>query len=218
MNPEIKEIMQKEFYIIMGRSGCGKGTQAELLKFYLENERNRKTLHVATGGNFREFIKRDNYTADKTRDTLNTGGLMPEFLAIWNWSNIFIDKLTGEENVILDGAPRKLIEVRALESSVNFYNYKKVTVIYLNVSKDWAIDRLTERGREDDNDKLEQEKKMNWFNSDVFPCINLYKVMSENKNLNVENISEQIDYKFIEINGEQSIEDVQVELISKLVK
>lgn len=200
MNPENK---QKEFYIIMGRSGCGKGTQAELFKSYLENKNNIVTLHVTTGGNFREFIKTDNYTSSKTKDILNTGGLMPEFLAIWNWSNIFIKSFSGYEDIILDGAPRKLIEITALESALNFYNYKKVTVIYLNVSKGWAIDRLVGRGREDDNDKLEQERKMKWFQADVMPCIDFYK---NNPN-----------YKFVEVNGEQSVEEVQSELISKLI-
>lgn len=211
MNLENKE---KEFYIIMGRSGCGKGTQAELLKADLESRDNTRTLHVTTGGNFREFIKRDNHTASGTKEILNTGGLMPEFLAIWNWSNIFIDRLTGEESVILDGAPRKLIEVDALESAINFYNYKKVTVIYLNVSKDWAISRLEGRGREDDNKKEEQERKMSWFQSDVLPCINLYKNKSE-KSKEGEKVG-NINYNFVEVNGEQNIEEVQAELILKL--
>ena len=114
---------------------------------------------------------------------------MPEFLAIWNWSNIFIDKLTGGESVILDGAPRKLIEVDALDSAINFYNYKKVTVIYLNVSKDWAIDRLVDRGREDDNQKEEQDRKMSWFESDALPCINLYKNKSEKSKENENKIN-----------------------------
>jgi adenylate kinase family enzyme len=204
----------------MGRSGCGKGTQAELLKNYLENKKKEegneeeKVMHLTTGGNFRELIKRDIYTTNEIKETLNAGGLMPEFLAIWNWSNIFINNLTENETIILDGAPRKLIEVDALDSAINFYDYKKVTIIYLNVSKDWAVNRLASRGREDDDQKEEQERKMSWFESDVLPCIDLYK----NKSEDIVNFPNQnnIDYNFLEINGEQSVEEVSAELISKL--
>jgi adenylate kinase family enzyme len=139
---------------------------------------------------------------------------MPEFLAIWNWSNIFINNLTENETIILDGAPRKLIEVEVLESAINFYDYKKVTIIYLNVSKDWAINRLASRGREDDDQKEEQERKMSWFESDVIPCIDLYKNKSED--IGSSPNQNNIDYNFIEINGEQSVEEVSAELISKL--
>ena len=185
----------------MGKSGCGKGTQAELLHKYLEDKK-REVLYVTTGGNFREFIKSDTYTANKSKHLINSGGLMPEFLAIWNWSTIFIDKIKGEEDIILDGAPRKIIEVEAILQAINFYEYKNIYVIYVNVSDGWAVQRLKDRGRSDDNQKEEQEKKMSWFKKDVMPCLELFK---ENKSVN-----------FIEVNGEQSVESVHAELISKL--
>ncbi len=197
---------EKEFYIIMGRSGSGKGTQSELLKSFLEKgiqaNVNKKFLHITTGVGFREFIEGDSASAVISKKITNAGGLNPEFLAIWNWSNIFINNLSGDESVILDGAPRKEVELKALESAIDFYGYKKVTVIYINVRKEWAIDRLISRGRSDDNQKEEQDKKMKWFEEDVFPCINLYKQSDKNN--------------FIEINGEQSIENVQKEIIEKL--
>jgi adenylate kinase len=222
------EAEEKEFYIIMGRSGSGKGTQAQILKSFLEkkNEKKdiessgyvnfaevkpRKVIHITTGDNFRELVKRDSYSAEKIKKTLNEGGLIPEFLAIWNWSNIFIDNLNKEEIVILDGAPRKMMEIEALEGALSFYNYKKVNIIYLNVSADWAIDRLIYRGREDDDEKEEQNRKMSWFETNVLPCIDLYKkkskIVAENNHIN---------YNFIEVNGEQSIEGVNAEIISKL--
>jgi adenylate kinase family enzyme len=194
--------MNKAFYIIIGRSGCGKGTQAELLKEKLEKRGAEKVLHVTTGGGFREFIAGDSHAAKLSHELTNTGGLNPEFLAVWNWSNIFINNLSGNETVILDGAPRRMGEVEPLHSAIQFFGYGKPTVIHLNVSETWAMDKLASRGREDDSQKEEQEKKMQWFNEDVLPCLDAY--------------SRDSRYSFIHVNGEQTIEEVHNEILEKL--
>ncbi len=194
--------MDKRFYIIMGRSGCGKGTQAELLKNVLEKQGAEKVLHVTTGGGFRDFISGTSHTAMACRELVNSGGLSPEFLAIWNWSTIFITSLTGKETVILDGAPRRIDEVAPLHGAIAFYGYPKPTVIHLNVSETWAMDKLASRGREDDNEREEQERKMKWFNEDMLPCIDAY--------------SRDPRYDFIHVNGEQTVEEVHAEMLAKL--
>lgn len=194
--------MEKKFYIIVGRSGSGKGTQAELLKKFLEERGASKVLHVTTGGGFREFIAGDSYVATLSKELTNTGGLNPEFLAIWNWSNIFIKNLSGNETVILDGAPRRMGEMEPLHSAIKFFGYEIPVIIHLNVSETWAMEKLTSRGREDDTMRIEQEKKMEWFNNNVLPCLDAY--------------SRDPRYIFMHINGEQSIEDVHAELVSKL--
>jgi adenylate kinase family enzyme len=192
----------KRFYIIMGRSGCGKGTQAELLKKALEDKGVTDVVHVTTGAGFRAFIEGPSHAARISKDLTNSGGLNPEFLAIWNWSNIFITSLTGKETIILDGAPRKPIEVGALHSAVHFFGYEHPTIIYVDVSETWAMDKLASRGREDDMHKEEQEKKMAWFAADVLPCLDMY-------------MRDPL-YTFIHVNGEQTVEDVHGELMKKL--
>lgn len=188
----------------MGRSGGGKGTQVELFKKYLE-ERNPPAggvLHVTTGGGFRAFIEADNFVAKKAREIQNIGGLQPEFLAIWNWTNTFINSLKGNETILLDGAPRMPMELDALRKAILFFGYKSATVIYLDVSEAWAIDKLSSRGREDDKDRDAMMRKMKWFTDDVYPCVETYK--------------KDPSYTFIRVNGEQTIEQVHAELVSKL--
>ena len=198
----MQNTVDKQFYIIMGRSGCGKGTQAQLLKKALEEQGAEKVIHVTTGGGFRELHEGSSYAAQHSKEVVNAGGLSPEFLAIWNWSNIFINNLTGIESVILDGAPRRLDEIAPLLSAIRFYGYDKPLVIHLDVSETWAMDKLTSRGREDDKNKEEQERKMKWFNEDMLPCIDAY--------------SRDPRYDFIHVNGQQVIEDVHKEIIEKL--
>ena len=44
--------------IFIGRSGCGKGTQAELLQEYIKKlDQQRLIFYIETGERFRQFIK-----------------------------------------------------------------------------------------------------------------------------------------------------------------
>jgi adenylate kinase len=199
---ESMDVASKQFFIIIGRSGSGKGTQADLLSKVLLERGAQKVLHTTTGAGFRAFIEGDSYAAQLSKELTNSGELNPEFLAVWNWAKIFIESITGSETVILDGAPRRMAEVEALHSAIRFFKYEKPTVIYLDVSGTWAMDKLSSRGRVDDSGRAEQEKKMEWFDTDVLPCLDYY--------------SRDPRYTYIHVNGEQSVEDVHTELIQKL--
>lgn len=196
--------MQKQFYILLGRSGSGKGTQAELLKKHLEEKGVSSVVHITTGGNFREFIAGDSYTSALARNVNQQGGLQPEFLAVWNWSSIFIKLLQGNETVILDGAPRKAFEVSMLDSAIRFYGYRKPVVIYLDVPENDSMERLKKRGREDDVNEESMRAKMTWFETDVLQALDVY--------------NKDPRYEVLHINGGKSIEEVFGEILEKLAK
>jgi adenylate kinase len=192
--------MNKQFFIILGRSGAGKGTQAQLLKKRLEDLGSIKVEHVTTGGGFRDFIKQDNYIAGVTRIVEQSGGLPPEFLAIWNWSNIFINSLTEDTSVILDGAPRRLKEKEVFDGLVSFLGYERPTVIYLDVPEGSVIERLSARGRADDT-QVAVTKRLSWFEENVLPVVDAF--MHDPR------------YTFVHVNGKQSVDEVFAELTMK---
>lgn len=194
--------MEKKFYIIIGRSGSGKGTQASLLKEYLASNGHTDVKHFTTGGSFREFFASQNHTSKIAKEVADSGGLLPAYLAIWNWANIFIKELGDNTTVLLDGAPRAVDELRALHSAINFYGYSKPTVIHIDVSESWAIDKLTKRGREDDESMKNIREKMNWFEENVLPCVSMY--------------IDDPRYKVVRINGEQTVDEVHAEILSKI--
>jgi adenylate kinase family enzyme len=194
--------MDKQFFIIIGRSGSGKGTQADLLRGYLESKGAEKVLHITTGGNFRTFIESDNHVACLSKEVNNRGGLQPEFLAVWNWASIFINSLTGSETVLLDGAPRKPFEVGVLHSAISFLGYTKPTVIYLDVSESVSRAHIQGRGRDDDKNEDDVTSRMNWFETDVLPALELYR--------------HDPRYSMLHINGNQTVEEVHKEIIEKL--
>jgi len=199
----MNNITKPETFIFIGPSGCGKGTQAELLIKYLkENDINRSVFYLESGEKIRNFLKGKKYSNKLAMEFYEKGKLQPEFLTVWVWAGILIENLTGMEHLVIDGTPRKLREARVLDTAIKFYNRNGTHIIFLNVSHAWSKNRLTERGRADDKTKGDIEKRLDWYEREVVPTIEYFKT---DKN-----------YKFHEINGEQSVEQVHSEIIKKI--
>jgi adenylate kinase len=201
----IQEGSNLKTFIFIGRSGCGKGTQVEQLAEHLRGKgvinNDHAWLRVETGAQFRKFAERDNYSARKLKESMESGNRLPDCFAIWTWCNYFIENYTGEEHVFCDGCPRSLLEAQSLDFLFKFYNRKELFVVYLDISKEEATRRMLARGRADD--QLEDiEKRLEWFDKDVVPAIEYYRNNPK--------------YKFVEVDGEQSIEKIHEDLISML--
>lgn len=192
--------MNSKAVVFFGRSGCGKGTQAKLLADYLKNQ-GREVVYVETGSAFRELAGKDDFTSKLIRDTLQQGFLIPVFLPIWIWTEILVKKFTGQEDLILDGVCRRYEESVALASAFDFYKISKPNIIVMNVSKDWSFTRMMERKRADDTPEKIQNR-LDWYEKDVVPAVEFFNDKSR--------------FNFIEINGEQSIEDVHKDIIKAL--
>ena len=95
------------------------------------------------------------------------------------------------------------MEVEPLHSAIHFYGFSNhATVIYLDVTENLALARIAERNREDDNTKESAQRKMEWFEQDIVPIIDIY--------------SHDPRYTFVHIKGEQSKEDVHKDILEKL--
>lgn len=189
--------------IFIGQSGCGKGTQAELLRDELAHRAPEiPTFYLQTGFFFREFIAQAGYSNEHSRTIMGSGTRQPDFLAIWMWANVMIENVKNVENLIIDGSPRSLNEAKTLHTALEFYERKRPTIIFLNVSRAWSEARLLSRGRTDDQDLAEVKKRLDWFENDVMPAVDYYRNNSA--------------YRFLDINGEQPIEDVQKDIVARV--
>lgn len=130
------------------------------------------------------------------------GGLQPEFLAVWNWASMFVEKMRGDEHLVLDGTPRKLDEAQVLDSAMKFYKREKPFVIFLDVSKEFSVARFKDRGRADDKGLQSIEARMAWYEEHVVAAVRYYW--------------QNDDYTLLHINGEQTIEQVHAEIVSKV--
>lgn len=194
--------MELKTFILIGRSGSGKGTQAKLLIEAIKvRDGAVPVTYLEAGEKFRELIARDTFTSKLARKIMEEGGLQPAFLAIHNWSHLFIETITGNEHLVIDGSPRKLNEARILAEAFKFYNRPKPVVIHISVSREWSKEKLLARKRADDNDK-DIEARLDWYESDVAPAVEYFR--------------DSGSMRVIDINGEQTIEEVQNEIASKV--
>lgn len=188
--------------IFIGRSGCGKGTQAELLKDRIHKLDHEKhpILYVETGERFRRFIRGADYSSILSREIYEKDERQPDFLACLMWGNMLLEELESGMHIVFDGAPRAHSEALLLTTALKFYQREKPAVVYIDVSRKWAEERLLSRGRSDDRSIAKITKRLDWFELDVWPAVEYFKTNSF--------------YKFIHINGEQTIEKVHSDILA----
>ena len=190
-------------YIFIGRSGCGKGTQSKLMIDYIKQTAGlaeNPVLHVETGAHLREFIQGPSLASREAKQIMDAKELQPSFVSNFIWSKVLIENVTGEEHLIIDGSPRKLVEAQILDSGLSFLGRVKPKVVHLNVSREWSKERLLDRGRADD-DILGIEKRLDWFDGEVAPVIEFFR--------NADN------FDYLDINGEQPIEKVHQDILEQ---
>lgn len=198
--------MEKQTFIFIGASGCGKGTQVSLLKEVIaKKDPGTPLFYLQTGQYFREFIKKDNLAARIARGEIDRGERAPDFLAMHLWSEVFVENLTGNEHLIIDGSPRSLNEARNLDIALKFFQREQPAVVHIKVHREWSFDHLMERAskenRADDNAES-INRRLDWYDRDVKPAIEMYR--------------RDRDYDFIEINGEQTVESVHRDIIANV--
>lgn len=176
----------------MGNSGCGKGTQADLVEERLK-KKGEKVTHVELGSEFRDFLSMTTHTAKSAQVLAEKGDLQPEFLAVHLWSKILNLHYSSDKNLILDGTPRTLREAYILDGALKFYGIEEPIVIYIKTKRETAIKRMLSRNRLDDSDE-KIENRLDWFEKKVQKAVDFFE--------------ENDYYRFIEVDGEQSIKDI----------
>jgi len=196
----MKKISTPQTFIFFGRSGSGKGTQVEYLMKYLESNDSKKAkiIYIETGNLVREFAKNDSYSAKLSKEIIESGGLLPEFIPIWAWAEVMIKNITGPEHLIIEGASRRISEAKVLKDALEFYKRDNIKVVYINVSRDWAVERLLARKRKDDS-LSGITQRQDWFDQNVIPAIEFFKRTD--------------GINFIDVKGEQSREKVHADLV-----
>ncbi|MDB5259399.1 MAG: adk, adenylate kinase, adenylate kinase [Candidatus Taylorbacteria bacterium] len=198
--------MNQKVFILIGRSGCGKGTQAKLISERLKRTAaeaaggNGDVLYIQCGAEFREFIKGDSVTQQLSAKAYAGGVLQPEFLAVHMWIGALVRGYKGNQHIILDGAPRKFHEAGVLDSIFDFYGLGKPYVINIDVSKEWATARLLGRGRQDDT-KGDVESRMAWYEKEVVPTLEFFRTNPK--------------YEFVQVNGERAVAEVFADVAEK---
>ena len=155
----IFEAMGRKRIIMIGGPGSGKSTYSEIITKKLD------IPHIYTGDMMRKLAK----TNDQVKDLLAKGKFAPTDIVI----NAVLDRLEkpdAQKGYIFDGFPRNIEQAKAMEEKGIKYDY----VIYLDVSEEEVIRRLTARGRADDKPEI-IKTRLKVFEKETAPLLDYYK-------------------------------------------
>jgi adenylate kinase len=185
-------------FVLLGRSGSGKGTQATLLignKYFSE-----LCQYISTGNLFRELADSNTSVANKVDVMLKAGKFPPDELAIALLVHEISFKVRDGDRFILDGFPRTRAEAEMLDRFLEFLGeIENTAIIFLDVSRPEASRRMTRRRRSDDTEDL-INSRLDLFEQEVAPVIKYYEDRG----------------RLIRVNGEQSIDDVHRDVMKAI--
>ncbi|AXK48651.1 adenylate kinase [Aliarcobacter trophiarum LMG 25534] len=138
----------KKLFLIIGAPGSGKTTNAELIAKKYEN-----ITHYSTGDMLRAEVATKSETGKEIENYINNGLIVPINIAIKTIINAIKNAPTN--NIIIDGYPRSLEQLNALDEYLKIEDELELKAcIEVVVSQNTAKDRVLGRNRGDD-DKIE---------------------------------------------------------------
>jgi adenylate kinase len=123
--------------ILFGSPGSGKGTQAKLLRRYLN------VPHISTGDMLRTHIDSGDDIGEQTRGLLKSGKLVSDDL-VNQLVEARIEEPDCRSGIILDGYPRTVNQAAVLLEMMQHHGFKPA-VIHLMVDYEKIVARLTGR-------------------------------------------------------------------------
>lgn len=209
--------------ILIGAQGSGKGTQAVRLCEILH------IPHVASGDLFRKAIAEHTELGMKAKVYTDRGELVPDDLTV----AMILDRLAQPDcanGVLLDGFPRTIPQAEALDEGMARIGHQIDTVVYLEVPRAELLKRLSGRficranqhvyninsnpprtpgicdidgselyQRSDDTGEA-VERRLDIFFSETIHLLDYY----------------QRQGKLRTVNGDQSIKQVEADILSKI--
>lgn len=130
-------------FLIMGPPGVGKGTQAERLAKHFS------IPTISTGSLFREHVRKETSLGLEIRELLAMGRYVSDEIT----NTVVAERLTqpdAEQGFILDGYPRTLAQVDALDAILAQRSAELDAVIVLEADRDQLIERILLRAVEQD--------------------------------------------------------------------
>lgn len=185
--------MNTRTIFFIGKPGCGKGTQAKLLA--------EKTGWPVFGSGklFREIAEENTPVGRKVKSEVDAGLLAPHWFAMYLYQKT-IFSVAEDQSVIFDGFNRKVPEAELVVDSLKWLG-RPFTILNIIVSDEEVQKRLALRkgveGRVDDDAVDERLKEYNEYTK---PALEVFRKAGT----------------LIEINGEQTPEEIAVDIRSAL--
>jgi len=186
--------------VLFGPPGSGKGTQANLLidKYGLK--------HLSTGDLLRAERKAKTELGLEAQKFIDAGELVPDAVVIGMIEKAYNQFKENVNGFIFDGFPRTQAQAIALDELLTKMQAPIKSVLFLQVEVNELVGRLLERGktsgRADDQNEEVIRNRQKVYNDQTAVVGDFYGKQS----------------KVVNINGQQSIEQVHADLCTEIEK
>jgi len=211
--------------VLIGAQGSGKGTQADMLAKALG------ILHIASGDLFRKAIEDETDLGKKAKAYIDRGELVPDQITV----EMILSRIAQPDcasGVLFDGFPRTITQAQALDKELERMARRIDVGVYLSVPRSVLLNRLSGRyicraqqhvynintrppkvpgvcdidgselyQRSDDRGEAVQ-KRLDIFFNETLRVAYYYRNQQ----------------KLVEVNGNQSIEQVQQALVEQITR
>lgn len=156
--------------LLIGPPGAGKGTQAQRLSAALG------IPAISTGDIFREHLRNETELGLKAKAYMDAGDNVPDSLT----NDLVADRLSQPDaaaGFLLDGYPRTIDQVRALDELLAAGGASMDAVVELVAEPDVVVERLKKRaleqGRSDDDEAVVRHR-LEVYAQQTAPLIDVY--------------------------------------------
>ena len=176
-------------FVLFGKPGSGKGTQAEHLS------EKYKLYHISTGDLFRKNLSQNTNLGLLAQSYMDKGELVPDEVTIKMLENE-IKENPQSKGFLFDGFPRTIAQAESLDKFLKSIDMQINATIALDVDEEELISRIIDRGKTSNrSDDQDIEKIQNRFNEYNMKTSTLSKYYKDQK-------------KFFEVDGSGSVDEI----------
>ena len=157
--------------LIMGPPGAGKGTQAAVIGAHYN------IPPISTGNIFRVAITNRTRLGDRIKRIISEGGYVPDSLSV----KVVVDRLEevdAKGGWLLDGFPRTVGQVKALDAELDEHGYPLDAVVSLTADEEALVARMLARAeieaRPDDNEETFRNR-LEMYHEQTDPLLDIYR-------------------------------------------
>lgn len=181
--------METKTIFLIGKPGCGKGTQAKLLS-------DETGWQIFSAGKlFREIAQEDTPVGHKVKAENDVGNLQPHWFAMYLYLKSLFS-LAEDAGVIFDGFNRKVHEAELVVDSLKWLG-RPFVILNLTISDEEMRKRLALRKEVEKRvDDSALDERMKEYHEHTEPAIEIFRKAGA----------------LIEINGEQTPEAIAIDI------